>query len=191
MYNAVNPYLTAHELAHSWGATDLYLDLGGRYQYARSLMASWLSNPPYPNDAVVWAEMGYGDVNRNRVVDVVEYAAIPETLAAVDAKAVITPKDSVEISFDIVGLQDGVQGRVFVPSLDFNLPDYTLQGQMWVQGDRPLLVVDRWQVDLDRMIAAGTVAIDIVVRHTFTDANWTQRTLTLDTRLEIPLTDNR
>jgi len=74
----------AHEFAHVFGCRDLHTNLGGSYQWDKSLMGQRRFNKPclqdssnYCNLDVCFAEMGWADLNSNGIIDVSEGSANP------------------------------------------------------------------------------------------------------------------
>jgi len=188
LINPFNPYLIAHELAHSFGATDLYLDLAGTFQYARDLMGNFLYPPPEPTDGVTWSEIGFADTDFDGVVDIARYMAFPEALVISDMKAIITARNSLEVSFEVNGASGDEIGRLVLETVSYALNDSPMAGQMWVQGTRHIVVFDDQQVDIPALEAAGTFGIHISGDYSFTDANWRAQTLVLDEALAVPVT---
>lgn len=184
-----NTHLLTHELAHSFGATDLYLDLGGALLYPKDLMGNNLSAPPLPGDKVAWGELGFGDVDRNGVVDVVEFAAFPETLEVANATATITTKNTLEIRWEFVGLDGGVRKRVVIPSYTIEVP---LVGaalfNSYSSARWKVVTFDHTQLDLDALEAAGELAVRIETTYRFTDRDWTYRALPMNDTLVLPVT---
>ncbi len=182
-------HLLTHELAHSFGATDLYLDLGGSLLYPKELMGNNLSEPPLPGDKVAWGELGFGDIDRSGVIDVVELAAFPETLEVANATATIMTKGTLELRWEYVGLEGGVRKRVVVPGYTIEVP---LVGAAIIAnnyaGRWKVVTFDQTQLDLDALAAAGSIDVRIEAIYRFTDRDWTYRTLTFNETLTLPVT---
>lgn len=187
-----NTHLLTHELAHSFGATDLYLDLGGALLYPKDLMGNNLSAPPLPGDKVAWGELGFGDIDRSGVIDVVELAAFPETLEVANATATITTKNTLELRWEFVGKDGGVSKRVVVPSYTIEVPLVgaalfnTYSSSRW-----KVVTFDHTQLDLDALEAAGEIAVRIETTYRFTDRDWNYRALPLNDTLVLPVTRQR
>ncbi|MFO0747469.1 MAG: hypothetical protein U1F43_17660 [Myxococcota bacterium] len=185
-----NPYLFTHELAHSFGATDLYLDLAGRLVFPLALMGDWLQPDPFPSDAVAWAELGFGDVDHDGVIDAVEQAAFPTSLDVADLRATLTTKDTLEIRWRFVGIEDGIAKRVQVPiiaSVAIPAAGFAL-GDWSYQLPEKVLVLAPSQVDFAAVEAAGTLDVALRASYRFTDRDWQHRTLTLDRTFAVPVT---
>lgn len=189
-----NGYLLAHELAHSFGATDLYLDLAGPYLYPLELMGNWLATPPEPGDKVAWGELGFADVDRSGVLDVVELATFPESLGIAHATAVITKKNTVELRWEFVAREPVapagpvVDKLVLVPRFHVRVPAAGADFDQQWSGRWKTLTYDGTQVDLAALRAAGEIELALTARYGFTDRDWVYRTLTLDESYRIPIT---
>lgn len=79
LYNSWTYTSIAHELAHLFGCSDRHTNLGGSYQWDRSLMGQrrfnkgCLESPDtYCNLDVCFAEMGWGDLNSDGIYDINE-----------------------------------------------------------------------------------------------------------------------
>lgn len=73
--------LAAHELGHTFGATDRYVTIGGELQWASTLMARAADSlRPGVRDDVFWAEVGLGDNDRDGVIDLRQTAVTPDHL---------------------------------------------------------------------------------------------------------------
>lgn len=191
VHSPYNAYLLAHELAHAFGATDLYLDLGGTLLYPNDLMGNQLSGPPHPGDKVAWGEMGFADLDRNGVIDVVELAAFPESLAVVDVRATITGKGTIEIGWEFRAVEDGVDKHVIVPRYGIEVPAAEASLEQSYAGRRKVVVFDETQLDLVAIEQAGVIEVTITATHRFTDRDWARRTLDLNQTLEVPVSVER
>ncbi len=190
LFTPWNPYLIAHELAHAFGATDLYLTLAGRYQHAADLMGNYLSSPPDPGGGVAWAEMGFGDADQDGVVDIAEFEPFPEALVVREPEAVVTGRNSLEVSLVLRGTAAEREGRVVIDTLSFEVPGGGLAGQMWpawTGGDRMLVAFDGSQVDLDAALAAGVFRMRVSGSLAVTGEDWERRTLVLDEVVDFPV----
>ena len=188
IWSPYNAYLIAHEMAHSYGARDLYLDLAGTLQYPLELMGNMLSGPPHPGDEVAWAEMGFGDLDRNGVLDFVEMAAFPDVLSVASLTATLTTKNSIELRWEFVGIEDGVAKRMVIPSYGFAFPAAGVDFTTTYSGRFKTMAFDGTQVDLEAIRAAGEVTVQIRAQHTFTGRDWQPRVLELDETMVVPVT---
>lgn len=181
------PHILTHELGHSFGATDLYLDLGGALLHPKDLMGDNLGGLGEPEDGVLWGELGFGDLDRDGVVDVVRQAAFPDTLEVADLAAVITAKGSLEITWRFVGREVADVRDVVVADLHVAVPAASYEADLWQPGRVKRLAFDGTQVDLDAVRAAGSVAIAIDAALTFTDRDWqpVTRSVTLATDVSL------
>jgi len=188
VWTPYNAYLIAHELAHSFGARDLYFDLGGQLQYPLELMGNMLSGPPHPGDEVAWGEMGFGDLDRNGVLDFVETAAFPEGLTVAGLTATLTKKNSIEFRWEFVGVENGVVKRVVIPSYGFVFPAAGADVVQFYSGRFKTMAFDGTQVDLEAIRAAGETSISIKATHTFTGRDWQPRVVATDEVIVVPVT---
>lgn len=186
VFNPYSPFLTAHEMAHSFGARDLYLDMGGTLTYPLDLMGNFLSDGAL--DGVAWAEMGFGDLDNSGVIDIVEFAARPERLAVSGATATLTTKGSIEIRWEFVGLEDGIEKRVVVPKYRFAWALANMDVEWQYAGRWKTMVIDQTMVDFEQVRADGAVTVTLGARHTFTGDDWRPVTLELAEPVVIPLT---
>jgi hypothetical protein len=162
-------WLFTHELAHSFGANDRYLDAGGSFQWRDALMSAELDDGSVlPTDDVAWGEMGYGDVDRNGVVDIVEYAAFPESLHVANLSAT-REGNGVIVRWEVVGREAGVDRHVLVRDLTAN--------------GNPIATLNRYK---SLRVTATTPTLRVQATYTFTDRDWVRRTLTLDETLPVP-----
>jgi hypothetical protein len=170
-----NGYLTAHELSHSFGATDLYLDLGGIFQYLFSLMGNNLGGYGFPTDNVMWGEIGLGDIDRNGVIDLFEFARFPEKIIIKNLKAMLTYKDSLEISFEPYLLENNQLKRGIFDSFLIELPEYNAVREIY--GD-PSTAFDQYEVDINKIREKGKIQIRISTKFKFTNKDF--QTIRLD-----------
>lgn len=187
-FSPYNPYLLAHELAHSFGASDLYLDLGGVFLYPQDLMGNLLSSPPLPGDKVAWAEMGFGDVDRDGVLDVVALAAFPETLTAANLTATLTAKNTVELRWEFVANEDDAVKQVVVPNFRVRVPAANADFEQTYAGRWKTVTFDGNQVDLAALEAAGVIELSLAATYRFTDRDWQPRALKLDETYHVTVT---
>jgi len=181
------PYLLTHELTHSFGAFDLYLDMGGAFQYYTELMGNNVAEQPYPGDGVAWGEIGYSDYDRDGVIDLAEFASEPTALELADLHALLTTKNTLEISWRFVGMQDGRAMRVVVTQYQLEVPG-TPTRMWWGANTLRTQVYAPPELDLDAVRAAGHVDAHIQAELRFTDHDWTRRVLTFDETRAIPVT---
>lgn len=182
-----NGYLTAHELAHSFGATDLYLELGGRFQYALALMAnnfSW----GFPQDKVTWGEIGLGDINSNGIIDLFEFARFPEGIEVDNVRAYLTRKESVEISFDLWLLEEGLKKRgIFLENI-IELPEYSIIQDLYQETQ---IAFDKYQVDLERLKQEKRIAVRLKTRYRFSNKDYKNVVLNFDRTFDVPITEQQ
>lgn len=188
---AANPYLLAHELAHTFGASDLYLDLGGQFQYQMDLMGNNLGGFGPPEDGVMWGEMGLGDVDQDGVVDLAQVAAFPEALEIETISATLTPKHTLEIAVSFGGRENGVLKRVVVPSFHLELPEFGADRHVLDPRRVKFVVFDEFEVDLAALAGAEAVEVRLVATLSFTSREWKRVTRTLDRTITVPVGKTR
>ena len=181
-----NHVLLAHELAHTFGAMDVYTDLGGAYQLKTSLMGN--NNGAFGpiDDQVMWGELGLGDVDRSGVIDLVEHAAYPDALVpwGVTARYVGT-KNTLEVEATVRATEGGQVKKVLLGGWVLALPDFGVEREVLFDG---VTVFDATEIDMEALLAAETVSVRVVATHTFTDAAFVRQTLVLDETVAVPLT---
>jgi len=188
VFSPFSPYLLAHELGHAFGATDLYLDLGGSLHYAFDLMGNNLQPEPYPEDGVIWGQVGFGDVDRDGVIDIAQHAAFPDSIDLADVSATLTKKNTLEVAFRFVGLEGGVAKDVVITDFHVTLPVAGYDADTYHPFRVKRVIFDGTQVDLDALRTAGSLELGVAARHRFTDRTWQGVTRTLDTTRTIPIT---
>ncbi|MFO0747357.1 MAG: hypothetical protein U1F43_17070 [Myxococcota bacterium] len=185
-----NPYLLVHELGHSFGATDLYFDMAGFLLRQLSLMGDYLAAGA--SDDVMWGEVGWGDTDRDGVIDIFEFAAHPDALALRDLHAHLgpygdPPVDALFLSFRVVALEGARELRVPTLFFDFDLPEHGYARSWAAGGDVKELVVLAGEIHQSELVARGAVDLHVALRHGTTDADGTHRVLVLDETHTIPL----
>ncbi|MBT9556628.1 MAG: hypothetical protein IV100_11400 [Myxococcales bacterium] len=171
---ADQPLLFAHELGHTYGGTDLYLDLGAQFRYRIDLMGNNLGYLGTPRDGVLRGEAGYMDVNHDGVVDVAEFAVAPDALAVLSPTLTATKKGTLELAYELVGLEDGVSLRTVIPESIISVPDLLPPRDVNDSRQRKVLVIDP-------IAALGdTVNVRFQAGLRFTAADGTPTTRVLD-----------
>lgn len=183
----MNPYLLAHELAHTFGASDLYLDAGGKFQYQKDLMGNNLGGLGEPKDAVMWGEIGLGDIDRNGVIDLAEFAAFPEGLDIENLTANLTYKDSLELSFSFVGFEGNVAKRVVLSNFRLELPEYNTGRDVSDYRRVKMVVFDSHELDLMTIAQRQKIMVRVSAELSFTDRDWKRKTLKLDKTMTVPV----
>ncbi|TNE50276.1 MAG: hypothetical protein EP343_08965 [Deltaproteobacteria bacterium] len=172
----IDMYLFAHELMHTYGAQDLYLNMGGKLQYLFDLMGNNLGRYGVPEFGVTWGEIMWGDTNKNGVIDVFEFAVYPDSFVVIDPKAQLSAKNTIELSADIAAMEGGVQKRTLLRRWKIELPDYkasltTVPGRTVVFGSN--------QVDLDDVRKKGSIKVRFEASFFFTDSQFKRKELKL------------
>ncbi|MCO4764477.1 MAG: hypothetical protein KC502_23410 [Myxococcales bacterium] len=108
-----HPFLTAHELAHLFGASDLYGDMAVLLHWDRALMGVNTAGKKPISDDVIWAQVGLGDVDRNGVIDLVEYVSAPDSLTVTAASAVLDKGPTLYVHVTVRGVESGVVRKIY------------------------------------------------------------------------------
>ena len=188
VHSFYSPYLLAHELAHTFGATDLYINMGGRFQYARALMNNYTMNDLLPVDAllmVMRGELGLTDSNLNGVVDIAEFAAYPQNLDAEGRAVLYVNSTSLEITLKITTMEQGVIKIVPVKSIDVTIPALGINTYL-ISGQPRTFVISSTQTSTLKQ--QHNLKIKIKLSYTFTDQNFHRETFHLNTDKIVPLT---
>ncbi len=181
----IDMYLFTHELIHTYGARDLYLDLGGTFQYLNDLMGNNLGARGVPELGVAWGEILWGDLNRNGVIDQFEYAVYPDSLIATDLKAQISSKGGLEVRASVLGIEKGVSKKLDVRRITIELPEYKTDVKV-IPGST--VVFTPPQVDLDAIQQKGSVQVRVVASYTYTDSNFKRVERKLSSENDVMLT---
>lgn len=185
--SVTNPYLLAHELAHTFGASDLYLDLGGRFQYVLDLMGNNLGGLGTPNDGVMWGEIGLDDLDRDGIIDLVQFAAFPEQLRVENISANITYKNTLEVTFSFSALESGLWKRVVVNNCSVEVIGFGALKACSENRRKKIFVFDEYEVDIAALKAKSTIEIRVSATETFTARDWSRKTLTFSETFVVPL----
>ena len=181
----INDQLMVHELLHTFGASDLYLTLAGRLQYLSDWMSVGSINVPDRQAGVAWAEIGMGDMNRDGVIDLFEFARYPSSLTLVKAAGTITGKDTLEVTADIRGEEAGVAKRTLIRDMLVMLADGS--GTKTLRPGTVAVFEGGKEVDLAAIKASGSIDLRFQASLRFTDAAFRRQTLTLDVTQTVPV----
>lgn len=175
-----SPYLLVHELAHTFGASDLYLDSGGTTWLRGALMANGWGIADPPEDLVTWAEVGLGDLDRDGVVDLASYLECPDQLSMVVWRASLTAKETLELTLAVGGRQGDRTSRVMVPLLTVELPDHGAVREVRDLRWEKTVAFDGHEVDLDAVRQRGRVTVRVRVDLPVTTADFRREVRVLD-----------
>ena len=178
---ALEPFLCAHELAHTFGASDLYVDLGGHYQWVIGLMGNNLGGLGYPQDVVMWGEIGFGDHDRNQVIDVFEFEWFPEEIEVHSLKAVLTRKRTLEIRFEF----SANHKKLFLSDFSLRLLDFNVSKEVHLGAQKKVVVFDEFEVPIEKVKKEGLVRLVISAVLRYTDKDWQRKELLLDKAFEV------
>ena len=180
-----NGYLTTHELTHSFGASDLYLDMGGSFEYATSLMGNNLGGFGFPQDKVMWGEIGLSDINRNGVIDLFEFARFPERISVENIRAKLTQKESVEISFEPYLVENGRNMKGVFLMYHLELPEYN----QIIDIPEPFTAFDQYQVDLNKIRETKKIKVRISIDYKYSDKDFKRQNLNFDKTVDVDVED--
>jgi hypothetical protein len=192
--------IATHELAHTFGATDRYFDVGGTLQYGGALMSTVDRDPADLLDTVFWAESGLGDIDRDGVIDALAYARAPDLLV-VKELSVEANKNNRSLLVNVrVGAREGGRSLVVVPrEVRVELVGAGASAVMDIDGHRPGVAPadrDRYATVLragdeitgaafDDIVAAKKVKARVRIDHAFTTATFARQTASLDETREL------
>jgi hypothetical protein len=187
--------IATHELAHTFGATDRYFDVGGTLQYGGALMSTVDRDPAELLDTVFWTESGLGDLDRDGVIDALAFSRAPEKLV-VKELSVEANKNNRSLLLNVrVGAEEGGAPLVVVArEVRVELVGAGASTVMNVDGHRPGVAPadrDRYGTSLragdeitgaafDDIVAAKTVKVRVRVDHAFTTATFARQVVSLD-----------
>lgn len=180
-----HPRLTAHEMMHTFGASDLYGDIAVQLQWSQALMGTNTSGDSPLGDDVAWAEVGLADINRDGVIDLAQYASQPESLQLASARAWIDKGPALYIRAEI-GAQEAGKARALyydVANVSVELAD---AGEAKTPDSFTHTVGFEGAV-LDKVGAAigSKIKVRVQAKHAFTGAGFTRTSLALDTTVEL------
>lgn len=182
------PLLTAHEIVHTFGAGDLYGDIAVKLHWDHALMGTNTYGDKPVTDDVCWAEIGLGDVDRNGVIDLVEFASAPDGLLLEGATAVLEGKGpslhvlprirasegatTRRVYFDAEQFQVELVGTDAVVGLDAFLHEAVFEGAI--------------MAGLDLQVG-GKIGVRVTGKHVFTGEGFARKTLALDQTVEVEI----
>ena len=174
-----DPYILAHEFAHTCGGSDLYYGFGAGYQYKYALMSTNLGAQGTPTDTVMWGQMGLGDWDFNGILDVAEYAYSPEALVLGGAEAEFQFDGVLRVTPVILGAEEGADKKLFThyPGYMVHLPGHSVSKEMMSSG---LAFFDADSFDTSVLEVGEALTVRVTGTHTFTDKYFQRQTLALD-----------
>lgn len=178
----IDAALMTHEILHTYGANDLYNNLGGRLQYARDLMGNNLGPTNPPEFGVAWAEINLGDLDRSGVIDLAEYAVYPSRLVVTKASAQLSAKNTLELAVEVGAEEAGVTKRVLLHEIAVELPDWAVSEK---RRNGELAVFEGSVIDLPAIAKAGAVSVRVSASYAYTDANFDRKTATIDETVRV------
>lgn len=186
---SINHYLMVHEMLHTYGANDLYLDLGGRFQYLFDLMGNNLGSYGEPEFGVSWGEVRWSDVNRDGVIDLFEYPRYPDAIIITKTDALLSQKDTVEITVKLATTEKGVTKRLLLRNFEIELPDYNnVKRTMFTSN--PTTVFHSKEVDLAAIRKQGSIKVRVRATIHYTAPDFSRKTVQLDEVKTIPVKTN-
>ncbi len=181
----VHPELTAHELMHTFGASDLYGDIAVALQWNLALMGTNTYGTAPITDDVTWAEVGLGDVDRNGVVDLVQFASAPEQLTLAKVGAVLDKGPTLYIRADVGATEAGVERSLYYDGTAFTI-ELVAAGESKPSDDYShTAAFDGAALDKAGVAIGAKVKVRVHGSHTFTGAGFVRKTLSLDQTLDV------
>jgi len=175
----------AHELGHTFGATDLYINMGGQFQYARALMSNYPVKEIEPSPAlsmVMRGELGLLDSDFNGVIDIAEFAVFPESIEVKLRASLLVDRMTIEVSDDVYALENENKKRVLIKGVDIDIPLLGIKGL--VNGVRAFnLTKDQ----VDTLKNLRSVNMNVKAEYSFTDKDFTRKTLIFNKLMIVPL----
>lgn len=174
--------LLAHELGHLYGgADDLYLTSGGELQWRSALMAGAKvpggPQAPLPSDAVLWGAVGWGDVDRDGVIDIFQWPLDPVALKAGPLSATLH-SDRLAVVAPLVAVEPGGDEVTFrVPTLQASLPEHDVVAATLIGH---VLTFKHGKLDLNAIAKAGTVKVRLQLDWSYTRSDGQRVTLSMD-----------
>jgi hypothetical protein len=180
-----------HELSHNFGARDLYLTAGGRYHHDGALMSFFNRGLAESTDQVAWAELGLGDLDGDREIDVLAFSRAPQRLVLERVEVSAYP-NSANLSFQarLVGQEGSRHLRIAPHAVTIELPEHGVQidfvGLRDRMSDEDLFLgylrapQDLSQETFDAIVAAGRAEVRVVASHFHTTEAFERVRLDLD-----------
>ncbi len=179
-----------HELAHTFGAFDLYNDLGGAWQWSGSLAGAGTRSL---RSDVSWGEVGWADTDRDGVIDAYQWVRAPTTLAISNAIAIDSGFD-IEVRFEIEGEGPDGAGRVLLRHVTVDVPGTSATQTIELREARRdtmrTLYSARFgppSIDLPAIRAAGAIQVHVTGDHYGTGDTIGRMRATLDETRSVPL----
>jgi hypothetical protein len=192
--------IATHELAHTFGATDRYFDVGGTLQYGGALMSTVDRDPPELGDAVFWAESGLGDVDRDGMIDALAFSRAPERLVVTDVSVDANKNNRTLLVRVRVGAEEGGAARVVIPrEVRVELVGAGASTSMTIDGHRPGVAPgerDRYATSLragdeitgaafDDLVAAKKARVRVRIDHAYTTPAFERKVVSFDETVDV------
>jgi len=179
--------LLAHELGHTFGATDLYMNMGGQFQYARALMSNYpvqsiSADPSFI--MVMRGELGMTDADLNGVIDIAEYPEFPESLAVESSATLVTGRMTLEITTLVNAIENNIKKRVIIDDVVVKIPEFGIDQQVKGHGPRAFSLT-KDQVGL--LKTRANIDITVHASYSFTNRDFTRKTIEFNKTVTVPL----
>ncbi len=169
--------LLAHELGHTFGATDLYINMGGRFQYARALMGNYPVQDLTPSAAllmVMRGELGMTDADLDGVIDIVEFAKFPDKLDIKVKATLVKGKGTLEITPMVAAIENDVQKRVALHTVNIDIPDLGIVGKIISNITTAFPLTSAQVTSLQK---EGRINMAVNAQYSFTNKDFKRKTL--------------
>jgi hypothetical protein len=187
----LSPFLIAHELTHSYGATDLGRELADAFLYPQALMGTYPAADA--TDQVAWGEIGYGDLDRDGVIDIFRYAATPAAIAVDGLTAHIEPADAttpephLSLRWRFVDPLSPSPHLVYLPRFRVTLHGVGPDMPWYDALPEKRLVFAQSALKWDALLAAGSITVSLKGALHVTQPDGSSETLTVDYLQTVPL----
>jgi hypothetical protein len=190
--------ITTHELAHTFGATDRYFDVGGTLQYGGLLMSTVSGPPAALGDGVFWGEAGLGDLDRDGAVDALTFSRAPERLELAGLGVEGNPRNRTLSVAVRISAREGERSLVVLPRA-IELEVAGVAKTLTIDDHRPGLGLaerDRYLASLrageevpdavfDEVMKGRKTRVRVRVDHRYTDAAFQRRAVVLEETREV------
>lgn len=197
---ALDSALTAHELGHTFGASDRYLDLGGAFQWSNALMGSVSGalSTAY-TDAVLRGEVGLGDGDGDGVLDLHAVSVRPDRVLAESVEVAAFARSSalrvrVRFALEEAGRRLGglpQEATISVPGTDvrWRMTRWEVAGRSDTTWEHYLFAErDLSRTRFEEALREGALPLRIEAQAWSTRDDFARTRVALDETVRVPLT---
>lgn len=179
------PRLTAHEIMHTFGASDLYGDVAAQLHWNQALMGTNTYGDGPLSDDVTWAEVGLGDIDRDGVVDLAQFASEPESLQLASLKAVLDKGPTLYLKVEIGALEAGKARALYFDASQVSVALLAAGEAKAPDAFSHTAAFDGAALAKAGVAVGAKVQVRVTASHVFSGAGFVRKTLTLDTTTEV------